>query len=146
MLELAKQIDEARAIVRSRWPGIPKAGLILGTGLGGLAEQITKTTVISYSEIPHFPRSTVQSHAGQLAPVKAWQELLVGVAVTDEITVDCISTVRTVANVAGRGDFVGIERLIAVRVSANVEALSAIRAVSALGLGARAQEGSRRTR
>ena len=66
MLGLAKQIDEAAAVVRSRWSAIPKAGLILGTGLGGLAEQITHKTVIRYGDIPHFPTSTVQSHAGQL--------------------------------------------------------------------------------
>ncbi len=66
MLELAKQIDEARAAVCARWSVTPKAGLILGTGLGGLAEQISSKTVIPYAEIPHFPRSTVQSHAGQL--------------------------------------------------------------------------------
>ncbi len=66
MQGLAKQIDEAAALVRSRWPGAPRAGLILGTGLGGLAEQITHKTVIPYAEIPHFPTSTVQSHAGQL--------------------------------------------------------------------------------
>ena len=66
MQGLAKQIDEAVAVIRSRWPGTPKAGLILGTGLGGLAEQVNHKIVIPYSEIPHFPTSTVQSHAGQL--------------------------------------------------------------------------------
>ena len=66
MLGIAKQIDEARAVVRSRWQGTPKVGLILGTGLGGLAEQITAQAVIPYAEMPHFPHSTVQSHAGQL--------------------------------------------------------------------------------
>lgn len=66
MLGLAKQIDEAAAFVRSRWPGTPKAGMILGTGLGGLARQITSKTAIPYVEIPHFPTSTSPSHAGQL--------------------------------------------------------------------------------
>ena len=66
MLELAKHIEEALSVVHSRWSETPKVGLILGTGLGGLAEQITSKTVIRYAEIPHFPRSTVQSHAGQL--------------------------------------------------------------------------------
>lgn len=66
MLGLAKQIDEAAAFIRSRWTGSPKSGLILGTGLGGLAEEITSKTIIPYAEIPHFPTSTVQSHAGQL--------------------------------------------------------------------------------
>jgi len=66
MQGLAKQIEEAAAVIRSRWSGTPKAGLILGTGLGGLAEQICNKTIIPYTEIPHFPMSTVQSHAGQL--------------------------------------------------------------------------------
>ena len=66
MIGLAKQIDEAAALVRSRWPGTPEAGLILGTGLGGLAEQIVNRTVIPYGEIPNFPISTSPSHAGQL--------------------------------------------------------------------------------
>ncbi len=66
MLMLAPQIAEAVAAVRSRWTGAPQAGLILGTGLGGLAEQIANKTIIPYDEIPHFPTSTVQSHAGQL--------------------------------------------------------------------------------
>ncbi len=40
--------------------------MILGTGLGGLAEQIGDQTTIPYEKIPHFPHSTVMSHAGQL--------------------------------------------------------------------------------
>lgn len=66
MQGLAKQIDEATAFIHSRWPGMPNAGMILGTGLGGLSEQITSKTVIPYAEIPHFPKSTAPSHAGQL--------------------------------------------------------------------------------
>lgn len=66
MLGLAKQIDDAAKLIRSRWPEQPRVGLILGTGLGGLAEQIAQKTVIPYTEIPHFPTSTVQSHASQL--------------------------------------------------------------------------------
>ncbi|MFM9962172.1 MAG: purine-nucleoside phosphorylase [Planctomycetaceae bacterium] len=66
MLGLAKQIDEATAWVRQRWSITPRAGLILGTGLGGLAEQIANKTVIAYADIPHFPTSTSPSHMGQL--------------------------------------------------------------------------------
>lgn len=66
MLGLAKQIDEAVEFIRTRWSGAPRAGMILGTGLGGLAEQIASKTVIPYAEIPHFPASTSPSHAGQL--------------------------------------------------------------------------------
>ncbi|WP_010583626.1 purine-nucleoside phosphorylase [Schlesneria paludicola] len=60
------QIEEATQSIRNHWKGTPKVGLILGTGLGGLAEQIEQEATIPYSEIPHFPVSTVQSHAGRL--------------------------------------------------------------------------------
>lgn len=63
---LFEQIQEATAFIRSRWSGTPKAGVILGTGLGALAKDIQQPTIIPYREIPHFPVSTVQSHAGQL--------------------------------------------------------------------------------
>lgn len=66
MTKLAASIKEAAAAVRGKWEGTPRVGLILGTGLGGLAEQIQQDAVIRYSEIPHFPESTVESHAGQL--------------------------------------------------------------------------------
>jgi len=66
VLELMSQIESAVQKIRSRWKATPRAGLILGTGLGGLASQIQDQTVIPYGEIPHFPESTVESHAGQL--------------------------------------------------------------------------------
>ena len=44
----------------------PTVGIILGTGLGGLADRIEKHKIIPYRDIPHFPESTVESHAGQL--------------------------------------------------------------------------------
>lgn len=63
---LAAKIEEAAKFIRSKWTVTPRVGLILGTGLGGLASQIQQAAVIPYSEIPHMPESTVQSHAGQL--------------------------------------------------------------------------------
>ncbi|GAB4145304.1 MAG: purine-nucleoside phosphorylase [Planctomycetaceae bacterium] len=63
---LANRIAEATGTLREREPLIPQLGMILGTGLGGLADQIESSSVIPYSEIPHFPRSTVESHSGQL--------------------------------------------------------------------------------
>ncbi|MBC8288937.1 MAG: purine-nucleoside phosphorylase [Planctomycetes bacterium] len=66
MTKLAADIQEAASAVKRKWDGSPRVGLILGTGLGGLAEQIQQDAVLHYSEIPHFPESTVQSHAGQL--------------------------------------------------------------------------------
>jgi purine-nucleoside phosphorylase len=66
VLELRPKIDEAAATIRKRSPAAPRVGIILGTGLGGLAAQIESSVAIPYSEIPHFPISTVESHAGQL--------------------------------------------------------------------------------
>jgi purine-nucleoside phosphorylase len=58
-------VQEATKAVRAHWKGTPRVGLILGTGLGALAEEIEAEAIIPYPEIPHFPRSTVQSHRGQ---------------------------------------------------------------------------------
>ena len=66
MLELAAQIDQAVEQIRRHFTGTPRVGLILGTGLGGLTEQMETAAVIPYDEIPGFGKSTVQSHAGQL--------------------------------------------------------------------------------
>lgn len=66
MLELAAKIQDATRAVQSRYKQSPRVGLILGTGLGGLASQIQEQTVIPYGEIAHFPESTVESHTGQL--------------------------------------------------------------------------------
>jgi len=64
--ELRKRIDEAAAFVRGRTPVRPEVGIILGTGLGDFADALKVETVVPYREIPHFPRSTVESHAGEL--------------------------------------------------------------------------------
>lgn len=63
---LAAKIQAAANFVRSKWAVAPRVGMILGTGLGGLAAQIQQAAVIPYEEIPHMPHSTVESHAGQL--------------------------------------------------------------------------------
>ncbi|MDR3620771.1 MAG: purine-nucleoside phosphorylase [Paludisphaera borealis] len=61
-----EQVQQATRTVRSAWRGSPKIGLVLGTGLGALAGEIESAVTIPYPEIPHFPRSTVESHKGQL--------------------------------------------------------------------------------
>ncbi len=66
MTALFDQIQASAAFVRSKWPGAPTVGIILGTGLGKLVEDIQAEAVIPYGEIPHFPRSTAPSHKGQL--------------------------------------------------------------------------------
>jgi purine-nucleoside phosphorylase len=61
-----KEFVEAADLIRSRTEHEPTIGLILGTGLNPLAEEMQATTVIPYSEIPHFPAATVEGHAGRL--------------------------------------------------------------------------------
>ncbi len=61
-----EHVQEATNLVRSRWKGTPRVGLVLGTGLGALAREIDAEAMIAYPEIPFFPRSTVESHKGQL--------------------------------------------------------------------------------
>lgn len=60
------QLKEAAAFLEKHGIKQPDAGIILGTGLGHLATYIRVLTEISYSDIPHFPVSTVESHAGKL--------------------------------------------------------------------------------
>ena len=52
--------------IKSRVCTTPEIGIICGSGLGTLAEVVTDTTVIKYSEIKEFPKSTVAGHAGNL--------------------------------------------------------------------------------
>jgi purine-nucleoside phosphorylase len=80
MTDLRAEIDQAVAALRRRSSLEPSIGIILGTGLGGLAKEIAVETVVEYEAIPHFPISTVESHHGKLifgtlagAPVVAMQ-------------------------------------------------------------------------
>jgi xanthosine phosphorylase len=58
---------EAAEVIKARKPGFaPRAALILGSGLGVLAEQMTDAVSISYADLPGFPISTVHGHAGEL--------------------------------------------------------------------------------
>jgi xanthosine phosphorylase len=58
---------EAADVIRARKPGFtPRVALILGSGLGVLAEQMTDAVSISYADLPGFPISTVHGHAGEL--------------------------------------------------------------------------------
>jgi purine-nucleoside phosphorylase len=59
-------VHEAAEVVRARWSATPAAGIILGTGLGGLAREIDVAVTVEYADIPGFPLSTVESHAGRL--------------------------------------------------------------------------------
>jgi purine-nucleoside phosphorylase len=59
-------VHEAAEVVRARWSETPMAAIILGTGLGGLAREIDVAATVEYADIPGFPLSTVESHAGRL--------------------------------------------------------------------------------
>ncbi len=63
---LGETIDQATEFVREKTEFLPQIGIILGTGLGSLADGIKVDRKISYKDIPHFPLSTVESHAGRL--------------------------------------------------------------------------------
>ena len=65
-MSIAKLSIEAAAYIRSQWSGTPQTGLILGTGLGNLAQQIQPGVTLPYEGIPHFPASTALGHQGQL--------------------------------------------------------------------------------
>jgi purine-nucleoside phosphorylase len=66
MTELRKRTEEAVGFLRTKTKLHPGIGIILGTGLGGLAKEITPEVVVDYGDIPHFPISTVESHHGKL--------------------------------------------------------------------------------
>jgi purine-nucleoside phosphorylase len=59
-------VHEAAEVVRAHYSATPVAGIILGTGLGGLAREIDVAATVEYADIPGFPLSTVESHAGRL--------------------------------------------------------------------------------
>ena len=61
----ARAIQESAEFIRSKVKVAPKIGLILGSGLGVLADEIAEPVKIPYGEIPHFPVSTVEGHAGK---------------------------------------------------------------------------------
>jgi len=60
------EMDAAADVVRSRTKWKPRIGLILGSGLGGLANEVEQPDTIPYSDIPDFPTSTVMGHTGRL--------------------------------------------------------------------------------
>jgi len=64
--EIHAMLDEATAHIKSKVKFEPKIGIILGTGLGSLVDGIQMVGTVDYDKIPHFPVSTVESHAGRL--------------------------------------------------------------------------------
>lgn len=65
-MTLYDQVTEAADAIRAHTTVTPTVGIILGSGLGDLANEVQDATAIPYAEIPHFLRSTVQGHAGRL--------------------------------------------------------------------------------
>ena len=61
-----EMIDEAVQEIKKRSRCTPEIGLILGTGLGDLAESIQPADIIPYADIPYWPKSTIQGHKGRL--------------------------------------------------------------------------------
>jgi len=61
-----RHVGEAVAFLKARLPVMPELAIVLGTGLGSLADSLEQQVVIPYRDIPHFPLSTVASHPGNL--------------------------------------------------------------------------------
>ena len=61
-----EQIEAAAAAVRSRSRATPEIGLVLGSGLSSLGDQVQGADAVPYGEIPHWPASTVPGHSGRL--------------------------------------------------------------------------------
>jgi len=65
-VHLFEAAEDAARVIRGRFSARPDAAIILGTGLGRLAMEIENPVAIPYEDIPGFPASTVESHAGRL--------------------------------------------------------------------------------
>ena len=65
-LNYVERVEQAAALIRSKMGEPVSTGIVLGSGLGAFADQVTDATVIPYDEIPHFPTSSVSGHAGRL--------------------------------------------------------------------------------
>jgi purine-nucleoside phosphorylase len=61
------QVTEAAAFLKSRLAGLaPRIGIVLGSGLGAVADAVSDPIPVPYAEIPHFPQSTVEGHSGRI--------------------------------------------------------------------------------
>src|SRR5512139_2498168 len=66
MKKALREIEESYRSISKRVKMKPRVGIILGTGLGKLVNKVSVRKFLSYDEIPHFPVSTVEGHAGRL--------------------------------------------------------------------------------
>jgi len=61
------QVNQAADFLRARLIGLkPAIGIVLGSGLGAVADSVTSPVVVAYGTIPHFPQSTVEGHSGRI--------------------------------------------------------------------------------
>ncbi|AAK80023.1 purine-nucleoside phosphorylase [Clostridium acetobutylicum] len=60
-----KVVEESSSYIKERIDKTPEIGIILGSGLGDLADKVSEKNIISYSDVPNLPSSTVKGHAGQ---------------------------------------------------------------------------------
>jgi purine-nucleoside phosphorylase len=60
------RLDALEAAVRARTPVVPRVGVVLGSGLGGLADDVTDAVRIPFAELPGWPSATAPGHAGNL--------------------------------------------------------------------------------
>lgn len=65
-MSILQKLEEAKQYIQSKHGATPRIGLVLGSGLGVLGEEVEQPTRVPYSDIPNFPVSTVEGHAGQL--------------------------------------------------------------------------------
>ncbi len=61
-----EKAEEAAASLRARMQVTPRVAVVLGSGLGSFADHLEQPVAIAYSDIPHFPRPTVEGHSGRL--------------------------------------------------------------------------------
>lgn len=65
MGKVAERVDECLKYIRKKTDFIPRVALVLGSGLGDFAEQISTSMILDYADIPGFPQSTVTGHKGR---------------------------------------------------------------------------------
>ena len=65
-LMFSSRLDELEAAVRARTALVPRVGIVLGSGLGGLAGQLSDITAIPFAELPGWPAASAPGHAGRL--------------------------------------------------------------------------------
>lgn len=66
MADIIQQLQETTAFIQQLYPHTPQAGIVLGSGLGNFASEMLVEKEIPYTDIPHFPVSTVEGHSGKL--------------------------------------------------------------------------------